>query len=564
MSKRHVFLQITLRHLMTLLALIGGGLFVMGRVSWAESPQASGFGRLGVPRGSETELSIAGKVGTLPATVWCSDPAVAVALNEKGDKLVISPAEATRPGRCWIRIANAEGATSLLPLMIGVLPEVMEVEPNNNLAKSQELTERGIVVNGSLHQGGEVDMYHMHLSAGETLVASVDAHRAFDSPIDTVLQIVSPQGRVLMQNDDHHGNDPQLAYTAAASGTVYVRIFGFPSAPNSTIAFAGSATSRYRLTVTTGPFVSHVIPADATSPDFDAAFDHPNGNWIATGENLSGVGRAVKEGSQDRLMTTAELRDVPGLHAMQFGDVASSEGSPRLNVWGALSTREEVMAVHTFPAKKGESLKVSVEAQRFGSQLDPVVRILGADGAVLKEADDVSRDNFDADFVWKAQADGDYELEVSDRFRHTGSRYFYRADVRIETPQVTATVGTDQFVLTTDKELKIPVTLTRIAGHVAPVTVELVGAPEGVTVTSAVTEKKKEVASIVTLELKTNGDVRFSGPVEIRVAETVRAESAGGDNSGPLPSVKATALLPIGGGRTPTIWLTVQAKDKAP
>ena len=74
----------------------------------------------------------------------------------------------------------------------------------------------------------------MTLKRGQTLVAALKGHR-LGSPMDAVLQVVSPAGFVLSQNDDGAGLDPRLVFEATEAGRYVVRGFAFPSEPNSTI-----------------------------------------------------------------------------------------------------------------------------------------------------------------------------------------------------------------------------------------------------------------------------------------------------------------------------------------
>ena len=77
---------------------------------------------------------------------------------------------------------------------------------------------------------------------------------------DATLQILSPVGFVLAQNDDERGVDPLLAFTAPTAGAYVVRTFAFPPTANSSINFAGGDAFVYRLTLTTEAFVDAALP----------------------------------------------------------------------------------------------------------------------------------------------------------------------------------------------------------------------------------------------------------------------------------------------------------------
>src|SRR5262249_4874955 len=64
--------------------------------------------------------------------------------------------------------------------------------------------------------------------------------------------------------------DPRLVYTATKDGRYVVRLFAFPSIPDATIEFRGGPDYLYRLTVTTGPFISHAVPLSVSQADLRA------------------------------------------------------------------------------------------------------------------------------------------------------------------------------------------------------------------------------------------------------------------------------------------------------
>src|SRR5581483_10130568 len=106
-----------------------------------------------------------------------------------------------------------------------------EKEPNDDYRHAQPL-DKSCVVNGRLEKTGDVDCFAIHLTRGQTLVASMEANRTLGSPMDAVLQVVSARGTVLEENNDYHELDPQLMFTAPADGTYVVRTFAFPAVPD--------------------------------------------------------------------------------------------------------------------------------------------------------------------------------------------------------------------------------------------------------------------------------------------------------------------------------------------
>lgn len=497
----------------------------------AEVPQITLLSPNGLQQGTSAELTLTGKIGTLPVNVWASSPHLAgFELSEKGDKLTLTAAPETPPGVHWIRFYNKEGATSLLPLLVGVLPELAEKEPNNSLAQAQQIEALPVTINGLLHQNGEVDTFAVKLAAGETLVASIDAHASFDSPMDAVIQLLRPDGFVIAQNDDDYGFDPLLAFTAVEEGTWYVRVFCFPAAPNSTINFAGGANYQYRLTLTTGPFVT-------TAPPWSA---------VVAGWNLP-----ESSGSPEQLLTfPGRHHTFPVLPAAETAQSVASfsnaaSGPP---VRAALTLQEpdgyQEVAVHL---EKGASYRLRVRAREFASHLDPVLSIHKEDGTLIRQTDDASRTELDVNEIWKSPDAGLYRFRVSDRFGHAGLRYVARMEVLPDEPQAHLTVADERFTATRSKVLEIPVTVDRVGGFSQPISVQVIGLPPGVAYEPVVSAPKGDSAKKVTLKLDAKEADAFQGTFQIVGLVGEAAE----------PAFTATATLKVAKFQTSDLWMTI-------
>jgi Bacterial pre-peptidase C-terminal domain len=81
---------------------------------------------------------------------------------------------------------------------------------------------------------------------------------------------------------------------------------------------------------------------------------------------------------------------------------------------------------YKFKAKKGERVSVEVVAQRLGSRLDPVLRLLDVNGRELVYCDDDPAIGPDARFRYKIPAAGEYWIELRDLSYQGGPQYRYR------------------------------------------------------------------------------------------------------------------------------------------
>jgi hypothetical protein len=532
-----------------------------GDDSRADAPEVKALIPSGVQRGQTVTVKVLGKTGTAPVQAWCDQEQVTIAVSEKGDELTITAAPETQAGLCWIRLYNAEGASALRPFFVGLLPEVGEEEPNNAVTQAKTVDAAGVVVNGVLHKGGEVDVFAVTLEAGQTLIASAQSARSFASPADCVLQVLSPQGFVLEQNDDALGIDPQIVFAAPAGGTYYVRLFAFPKDPNSTIGFAGGDDYVYRLTLTTGPFIDRIIPAAAmegsvhTMRGWNLPEDRPEVALAAAADQVTGALPFPGAWQVERMPVAA------GSLVVEPDNVTDPLALPAA-VTGHIASAGEVDTFR-FQGTKGQSLRIAVIARALDSPLDPVLKILDADGKVLKEEDDAGRDAFDPATTFEVPADGAYQVQVTDRFGHGGERYFYLLDIGETRPDVSLSVEKDAWVLKPGTALEIPVTVARSGTLPGPLEISVEGLPEGVTVTvgemtAAPAEGERRGrrrrgragdGEKTTLKLEAAEGTVFCGPV--RIVGTVEGES---------PLVRTASAPTVAAGLvTRDLWLTVVA-----
>ena len=504
-------------------------------------------------------VTIQGKIGDGAVRVWCSRPGVKVALPEKPGPITVEVATDAEPGVCWLRFFNDEGSSGLRPFVVGTLPEINEVEPNDDWKKAQSLTETSVVVNGQHVKGGDADSFAIALKQGQTVVASLMASRVIGSTQDATLQVLGPDGFVLEQNEDDQGFDPQLAFMAPADGMYFLRTWALPMAPDSSIRLFGSPASVYRLTVTTGPFVDRVLPLAVQA---GAARRLEVRGWnvsegaVDVEPPLSAVGERFTwplPGWSHRLPASVLVVPHPTIIEQEPNDLAQSQAVELpISVTGHVAAPRDVDAFR-LTGKKGQRLRFEVIAREVGSPLDPVVRIYDAKGTVLREVDDEGRESADPDFEYVVPADGEHRVTVTDRFAHHGERFVYLLNVTESSPDFVLSVAGDSFVVKSDKELEVPVTISRASGFAGEIELTVTGLPGGVTVAPAKSEPKGDSAKTVKLMLKTGGEASFSGPIR------VVGRSVGGERS--LERM-AVAPLKAFGAETSHLWLTALAAKK--
>ena len=492
----------------------------------------------GGQRGSKVVVTCLGGSGPWPTKVW-SPGIEAVPTSDSGqNQLEVTIPSDLAADRVWVRLYNAEGASTAQPFLIGGLKELNEIEPNDRPREAQVISDQDMTVNGTLLKNNDVDCFAVPLAAGQTLVAAVDANTRIGSPMDAILQVVSPDGIVLAENHDDLKLDPRLAFTATKAGTYVVRLFAFPAAPDTSITFNGGVDHIYRLTLTTGPYVTHSVPLSASilNPGSVAV-----AGWNIPSETklnvvLFGDARLV---DQQEFEVLDELRRSPEARiGFAFDDNFSRVTRVRLtpqavmrrlpstgsktpmrisvssSVTGCLDSRQ--MDDYNISLLKGQQVVISVESRSLDLPLDPVIKLFEPSGSLVAEVDDTgpSRDSL---LVQTATQDGDYRLTVGDRLRLGGERCWYLLTVRLEQPDFELSATAEAIVVTSDKPAELTVKVQRRGtptDAVGPITIQAIGLPAGVTSPAVNSETTGSTSTEVKLTLSSTG-VAFSGPVRI-------------------------------------------------
>lgn len=469
----------------------------------------------GGQRGTTVELIATGNFDTWPVEVWADREGLEVTADKAKGKLKCMIAD-TAVGTYWLRFHNQDGATAQRPFIVGNLPEVVEVEPNDDPRKPQALNQM-CIVNGKLEKAGDVDSYAITLSRGEKLVASILANHVLASPMDAVLQICDENGFVLAQNDDAGTLDPHLVFDVPTDGTYLVRTFAFPETANSTINFAGASNFIYRLTVTTGGFVEHCLPMSLQRGKPTrvtlAGWSLPEDAKTITVEGAAGDTRAFANHSLVNAAFELPVLDAAPIVARPDSNVSTPQAVELpCAITGVLSAPAQV-DLFSFQASKGQKIDLQVQSRSLGFPLDAVIQISDENGKLIKEVDDASK-LYDPQYTLSVMKEGEYRVSIRDLHDRGGKRFVYRLDLAVAEPSYTLAVASDVFSVQPNKEFEIPVTVTRLHGLNADIEITAVNLPAGVTASPVVSQAAGETAKSVKLKLKATDDA-ISGSFSI-------------------------------------------------
>lgn len=425
--------------------------------------------------GQTVEVNLGGAFPTWPVDVWCSDSKIkAIASKEKAKLILEIPQDVVvRPVQ--IRVFTNEGASAPRSFILGRLAETTEIEPNDEPAKSQ-LINGNQVINGRLNKTGDADLFRVKLQKGETLIASLTANETILSPVDAAMQLISPDGFVLMHDHDTNGLDPRIVWTATKDTEVIVRIFGFPSQPDSSIQLSGNDTYIYRLLLTTGPVIDHVQPV--VLPETG---EH---TVQAKGWNLPPTLTTLPTQSFGRqslvksplLPTDLELTRVP----IAVSTDLSKAIVPPIMLSAVFTKPDEMLKVKVI-GKKSQQLRIIAYARRLNTLATPVIRVRKMSGELVSN-DGPSNINVDAEGKYTPPEDGPFIVELIDQYAAFGMRTAFAVQIRPITPDFTATLPSDRIGIKPGSTVDVSVSINRLDGFSDSLNVLSTNLPKGVTV----------------------------------------------------------------------------------
>jgi len=440
-------------------------LVLLASVAHGAAPRLDALLPPGGQAGGTNTVTALGSFAAWPAELWCSHPGIRFAAQKKKGEFSVSIAPDVPPGPYLARLHSKDGASDARFFVVGTLPEILEREDNGTLAAAQVITNLPVVINGRLGKSGDTDFFKLRLQRGQTLSASLDGYR-LRSLIDPFIRLHDPRGYEVALASDTHTLDPFLYYRARETGDYHLQIFAIAHKASTSVAFAGSSAAVYRLTLATNGVTCPAAPIEAQVQE-------------------------AREGEQPQTIKAPTT------------------------LAGTLGKSGEIDR-YRFAAAKGDQFLVRVESHRLGYPADPVMRILRPDGRLLREVDD-TKPYRDPEYLLKA-GEGDYTVEIRDRFRRGGSDYRYRLVIERPEPAVEITCDREIFIVEAGKTNDLKLKLTRRNGHNAKLNVVLRELPEGLSLRNGEIDGKARDA---TVKLVAAADApAHSGPIRILLRDS--------------------------------------------
>lgn len=459
-------------------------------------------------QGTTVSVIATGKFDPWPVKAWVDAPGINIKAGDKAGKFDVEIAKDAAPGPHLVRFFNDAGASATRFFIVSTDPELADTEPNDDFKAPQKIAALPATISGKLDKAGDVDSFAVTLKKRQSFVAWLEGY-VLASTFDGLLRIVDERGTELAFNHDGRTLDPLLTWTAPRDGTFIVQAMGFVYPGRAEVGLTGGEGCIYRLHLsTTAPTPAEQAGTAEIEPNdsADKAQAFPLPGVIA--------GRIERRGDEDRF---------------------------------------------SFTAVKQRGYEFAVSAARDGSPLDAWLKIEAKDGKQLARADD-NEGTRDPKLTWTAPSDGVFTVAVGDVTHRGGAEYAYRLSAAEAKPSIAATVGTDSFVVKSDKPAEAKVTVKRANGFKAKLKLAAKNLPEGVTAAEVdVPEKDGEV----TLKLTAAADVKPANqPIQLVLRET----EGGAEHIANFPLIKTTEDNGVPQGYSELViksvdqlWLTVIA-----
>src|SRR5439155_9723342 len=140
-------------------------------------------------------------------------------------KFKVTIAADAPPGNHDVRLVSRYGISNPRAFVVGTLPEVMEKEPNNDVAEAQRV-ELNSTITGAIAAPTDVDYFVFAGKKGQRVVVSCLAS-TIDSRLHPGIEIYDGHGKQSASARNYQGSDALTDVTLPADGDYTIRLFEF-------------------------------------------------------------------------------------------------------------------------------------------------------------------------------------------------------------------------------------------------------------------------------------------------------------------------------------------------
>lgn len=359
-------------------------------------------------------------------------------------KLKITIAPDAAPGARHIGLATPGGLSNKLLFQVGQLPELGEAEPPDKPEKPTPLAQLPATVNGQI-MPGDVDRFEFQARKGQRLVAHAAARAlvpyiadAVPGWFQAVLILADGAGREVAYADDYRFSpDPVLFCEIPADGAYVLSIRDS--------IYRGREDFVYRIAVGELPYITSIFPLGAAAGETPVPVQLTG--WNLPADSAAVAANVAAPAVQWVTVTNQGLVAPPVPFAVgslpeAIEDEAATAGAgegqglrPPVVVNGRVGVAGE-KDVFRFDGRKGDAVRLEVQARRLGSPLDSQLVLADAAGKTLAANDDTkdSAEGFlthaaDSALTATLPEDGTYRVTLYDTQGKGGREYSYRLKV---------------------------------------------------------------------------------------------------------------------------------------
>lgn len=476
--------------------------------SWAAPPKINNISPLGARRGTATEVTInGGNLGANPqliapfAFTLAAPPATKSDAGNWRINLVVEPATAI--GVYPVRVKSDDGISNPFLFVVGQLPQVAEKEDNSTFETAQAITIPAVIEGQSA--GNDVDFFRFAGKKGQKIAVDAQCSR-IGSGVDPTIRLTTASRAYVASADDSPGllTDARLVAVLPEDTDYVVEI--------SDSRYQGGGRAVYRLLIGAVPMVDEVFPIGGRQGE-TVGFELRGGTLTDVRVTATTV-KASTGSSLFNVRTTNQILglaqpadpvfDVESMGPIAVGTLAEvreavDPAAPpsRSAIPAALNGRidpagdEDSFVLAVTP---GQRLHAEVQASEYGSSLDGVLQILGANGSVVATADDTNipvktkQPNIPPNISPDPSLDftvpsglTEVTVKLRDLEGRGGVGYPYRIVVAPANPSFELELNESEISIPKGGSASVEVTVLR-KGYTGPITVSVPTPPPGVTV----------------------------------------------------------------------------------
>jgi hypothetical protein len=427
---------------------------LMAGSTFAAAPQLSNVLPRGAQRGTEVEIVLSGDRLADAEQLILYEPGLEIAgfevVNEKQIKAKLKIAADCAVGTKRFRVRTKTGISDMQTFRVGVLPNVAEVEPNNEFTAPQAIAMNSTIEGRITNE--DVDYFVIEAKKGDRITAEIEAIRLGDSFFDAYVAILNEERFEVSTSDDaalvyQDGIASLLApadgkyiiqirETAWGNGNYYRCHVGHFPRPRAVVPAGGKPGEKLTLKFTgdVGGDITQEVQLPAEPP-----FEYAVLAQDDRGVSPSGVPFRL---SPLENMLEAEPNNV----------AAEATAGLAPGAFNGLIGQPGDIDFYKFTAIKGQVLDIRVYGRQLRSELDSILGVHNANGGGIANNDDTGGP--DSYLRFNPPADGDYLISVRDHLNRGGNAFHYRVEITPVTPKLDLAIN--EFVQYREPKIVVP------------------------------------------------------------------------------------------------------------